>query len=158
MNRLTGNWLRCLVWLVAVMLPVQPLAASHCSCSRDDASLDSAATTEARCCSKAHRCKSNGCGTSTDRRQKGAHADALPIAPCECPPSCPCQLQHLPKPIVKAQEVQVESSELICWFFVPPSLPALTGQVRHDSLTFDSEPPPNNSGLALCAALCRFLI
>ncbi len=156
MNRISGNWLQRLTWLLAFMLTVQPLVASHCSCSHADEIFDFGTTTESRCCSKADGCKLTCCG-STSSRQKSERRDALPVVPCECPPSCPCQLQHLPRSAVKAQEVEIESAELSCWFFNPTQAQSPATEVQHFCL-FGGVAPFGDSGLALCAALCRFLI
>ena len=156
MNRLNGMWLKGLVWMVAIMLPVQPLAASHCSCGHfaeyavvagEDADADRLG------------CRSGKCGCSSKQRTPESDSKAkVPFAPCECPANCPCHLQHAPKLAVKTQDVQVEKCESVAVFVAPRQSLVLPQEYRRTRLNSEHGAILSETALELCAALCRFTI
>src|SRR5689334_4641242 len=83
------------VWMAAMLLLAQPFAASYCPCCQTHASDSSAKLSESSC-QRTH------CGCSSHKPAKPKSEGRVPGAPCDCPPDCPCQLQHVPKPVVKA--------------------------------------------------------
>jgi hypothetical protein len=153
-NRLGGIWLRGFVWIVAIMLPVQPLAASHCSCchSTDTAVVKKLGAKHVSCSSE--RC---GCSSKHKLPDQGTQAK-VPFAPCECPANCPCHLQHAPKLGVKTQEVQLEKSDSVVFFVVPTQHPAVKHESRQTLSNVEHGIIVSETALELCAALCRFTI
>ena len=142
--------------MVAFMLPVQPLAASHCSCCHSaDAPAVVGKTTQARQLG----CKSGRCNCASKHKQPDHGKQAkVPFAPCDCPANCPCHLQHAPKLAVKTQEVQVETCDTMVLFVVPVQRPAVAHEIRQTLSGIRHDLLLSETALELCAALCRFVI
>ena len=156
MNRLNGMWLNGFVWMVAIMLPVQPLAASHCSCCHP---VDSGSVAGKDLKSEQVGCRSGRCGCSSKQKAPVPGAQAkVPFAPCECPASCPCHLQHAPKLAVKSPEVRIEKCEAVAIFVAPLQSPTVVNEVRQTRLNTERDVILSETALELCAALCRFTI
>ena len=156
MNGLSGIWLRGFVWMVAIMLPVQPLAASQCSCCH---STDSAVVAGKEGNAEQLSCRSGRCGCSSKQRTSVPGSQAkVPFAPCECPASCPCHLQHAPKLAVKSREVRIEKCEAVALFVAPLQSPTVVNEVRQTRLNIECDVILSETALELCAALCRFTI
>lgn len=142
--------------MVAIMLPVQPLAASHCSCchSADSPALaDKSSETKPKVC-QAGRC---GCNSKHKQSDRGSRT-SVPFGPCECPANCPCHLQHAPKLAVKTQEVQVERCDTFILFAIPIQRLAATHEIQEALISLQDDVVPSGTALELCAALCRFTI
>lgn len=155
-NRLSGIWLKGFVWMVAIMLPVQPLAASYCSCCH---SADSAEVAGKCSEAKQHGCRSGRCGCSSKQTTPEPKSQAkVPFAPCDCPTNCPCHLQHAPKLAVKTQEVRIEKCDAVGLFAAPPQSPAIQQEYRHTRRIIEHGVVLSETALQLCAALCRFTI
>jgi hypothetical protein len=156
MNRLSGVWLRDFVWMVAIMLPIQPLAASHCSCCH---SADSSATAGKSSEAEHIGCQAGHCGCASKHKQQDHGPQAkVPFGPCECPANCPCHLQHAPKLAVKTQEVQIEKCDTITLFVVPVQRPVVAHEIRQALISIQHDLLLSETALELCAALCRFTI
>ena len=155
-NRLNGMWLKGFVWMVAIMLPFQPLAASHCSCCH---SPDTAVVAGKNLEAEQVGCRSGRCGCSSKHNapEQGPQSK-VPFAPCDCPASCPCHLQHAPKLAVKSPEIRIEKCEAIALFVAPPQSQTVAHDYRQTRLIIKHRVILSESALELCAALCRFTI
>ena len=156
MNRLNGMWLKGFVWMVAIRLPFQPLAASHCSCCH---SADTAVVADKTSEAEQVGCRTGRCGCSSKHNapEQGPQSK-VPFAPCECPASCPCHLQHAPKLAVKSPEVRIEKCEAVALFVAPLQSPTVVNEVRQTRLNTERDVILSETALELCAALCRFTI
>lgn len=149
MNRLTGLWLNGIVWLVAIMLPVQPIAASHCSCCQGIAIK----STKDREAATHHHCRSAGrCCSSRAESGTVQHSTS---SPCHCPSNCPCHLQHLPKVAVKIQDVKIEPNAQV-GLLSSDVIPHLVREQAQRSVSPVLGSLVSVSALERCAALCRY--
>lgn len=139
------------VWMAAMLLLAQPFAASYCPCCQSHASESSAKPSESSSCQR------TGCGCSHKPAEPKSEG-RVPGAPCDCPPNCPCQLQHVPKPVVKAQDVEVEQGDQICVLLEPSTVLSVERVTLRTVCLLEVGITPRDSALELCAALCRFTI
>ena len=154
MNRLSGIWLQGFVWMATIMLPIQPLAAGYCSCCHFTAASAAAGDNSD---AKHISCGARRCGCSAKQAEQGLHPK-VPLAPCECPPSCPCHLQHVPKVALKTQEARVQRCDPVVLYVDPEHWPAVTNEIRQALVSLEHDVILSETALELCAALCRFTI
>ena len=155
MNQVVENSLRWIACLVACWLPLQPIIASNCQCPCFDTATSK--TCDDDC---------SGCGHHHDsdereqpERQKRSRR-TKPMAPCDCPPTCPCQGQHHSPP-----QASTERSEQVIRLEIAEGKNCTDrnqGRCQQIRQQFDandfSTGPGTNSALQRCAELCRFLI
>ena len=114
LNWTADIWLRCVVWTVAIMLPVQPLVAGQCTCKHSSSHIDA----DSQCkhgCDDGHRSPrtaNHNCKADRDSSSEPKFPIAE-YAPCDCPPSCPCHLRHAPHVAVRVQSIKVVRNDLV---------------------------------------------
>lgn len=160
MNWLANISLRCLVWTVAIMLPVQPLVAGHCACRHSSVRCAGDAECKDECVNDNQDvCHDADCNCEIDcDSSSGLNISIVEFPPSDCPPTCPCHLRNAPPISVAVQGVKVVRSDVVSLQPVPRSVPSLLSCARRIlscAITADS---PSESALELCAALCRFTI
>lgn len=152
-------WLHCLVWTVAIMLPVQPLLASQCSCSHTHEAASGEAAFSASCNHRQHVGCSHRHPEMREQPGNGTRSRNVTFLPCDCPPSCPCHLQHAPQVAVAAEE-----RESVCTEVAKQSLTFLLHQpvkqvAAHCAFkSVEAAQCRSKTAIELCAALCRFTI
>lgn len=152
-------WLHCLVWTVAIMLPVQSVLASHCSCNH----THELAPGEAACSASRNHHQHVGCahrrGEMREQPGNGTRSRKVNFLPCDCPPSCPCHLQHAPQVAVAAKDresVCSEVDELPLTFVIHQPVEQVAAHCAFKCVEVSQ--CSSETALELCAALCRFTI
>ena len=150
---------KSLVWLAAVLVPLQPLSAASCCCAAPG-QLGSDAEKHrgpidnvARCCRSAQSCRGNAdtqihsCCKATPR--ESAHAD------CKCADTCSCQANDTAPP--EQQAPAQGRSRVYDQLTQPLSTVSFgLGDLLRSPSLFSSGRPVTASGFERCITLCRF--
>ncbi len=151
---------KALIWLVAGLLPLQPLAAVSCCCSADDQE-GSDWCAESRpddgktcCCRSAPRCRAGTHAEADSCCNKTGRTSTEPG--CGCTGGCSCESHDDSPP---QQQAPMESRDRGAEQFVQPFAAATSFTV--DELPaprpgFSSHGPITSSGSQRCIVLCRF--
>jgi len=144
-------WSKCLIWIAAVLTPLQAsqamhlLCLQHADCSRNQEAATDPSNRECCCDEEMHR----------DTQISGNDISQLqPLAPGSCPPECSCR--QSPNPLLPGQP-PVE----------PNGLLGLTGQsmdtapvalgMKHRSCP-EADVFAALTAQQVCVSLCRFLV
>lgn len=171
MNLWRNHFAKLVVWLLAGIVPAQPVLALDCACSCH-------ANPEAACCTSQSEAacdahdddSSHGChqphhrGNGThDEQVSSSEYDAsaktgfgFGLRPCNCPSGCDCQWRHEARAAaVESTKVKVDRS--INAFFVAP-MPGVTPDAKlSPACPAGSHASAKLTALELCALLCRFI-
>lgn len=155
MSRL-ADYSRWIVWSVAALLSLQPLFANccFCTCSTHQETCGEDARTS---CDYHSHCSHEG---SEGNSLGGCEPDgrrSVVFCPCNCPPTCPCQVRHAPQPIAHSTSSVVLPQQSTDCLLPPPAILLRTAESAAqfcDCLAVS----PRLSALGQCAALCRFNI
>lgn len=145
----SSTFSKCLIWLAAVLSPMQALQGMHLFCSHGNVCSVhrevGERTTKRSCCCKAKIRRDY----KTDTRAVDG-----PFSPCPCPPSCSCHLRSEPQ-LPPSQPVEVRCSvEMVGQSFDVTSV-TLSSCFPH-AVKADTT-PTFITAQQVCATLCRFL-
>lgn len=150
---LAGTWLRCIVWVAALMLPFQLVLSNCCFCQCLQHETEETCDHGACDC-----CHNHAHESACDCPRLTADSEAgVALHPCDCPPECPCHFRAAPQPLAQptiAKKLCTEKSYSIASF---------AGTTARFSAARVAIPVPalaeNGSAKQnLCAVLCRFTI
>ncbi|WP_425618351.1 hypothetical protein NA78x_002056 [Anatilimnocola sp. NA78] len=143
-----------LVWTTALLLLVQPLAASHCSCP-EVAPKNGAHACDCHDAHDGHQHCSHG---NSKFRPTCTIAHSLPVSePCDCPTSCPCRLQHSPAPLGMVRSTEIEKQNSSASLLIESE--SFAPRIRTaNSLLLAYHQPTLFPGRQLCSLLCRLTI
>ena len=144
----SATFSKCLVWLAAVLSPMQALQGTHIVCSHNVSDHLVEELPELRSC----------CGSVKVRGESESNSDTFnkhnPSSPCSCPPDCWCrrlsQAQLPGQPLVETRH----SFETLGYWVDVTSITSsshFAAQVKVDTASAIS------TAQQLCAILCRFL-
>ena len=150
--------LKALVWLAALLLPVQALPAASCCCAAGgglstDAAAQHGQQESKRCCccrnTSDHDAGVRGEARSCCSKAAGAAAHSC----CECLHGCSCQKDHSPPPVPPAPpETRSQGVDQLVELPTPVCL-SLGEQEPRPS---DERPASFTSASERCITLCRF--
>lgn len=149
-----------LIWVTALMLFIQPLAAelscTSCRLGRHEPTCRCAA------CEKGH----TGCGCRAKQCVHLAHppaastfdnATSAPWRPCHCPPGCPCQLRNVQQPMLaESRGVETRESDVAAWSEAPCN--SASGCIQLARQFTVAPRLVHTTSSELCAVFCRFTI
>lgn len=166
-------------WLLAILVPVQPVLSLDCPCNcqtgaetkRADHPFDNDFPVKSACCT---HCKKSCRDAETPKQRQSTEVEPtavrrprrvnktvmLALRPCRCGDDCPCQISHEVRPgIVEAKttnadfDVYQSSTSVVC------ELPELIASATAFIEPFNTGGTTGySSALEICAHLCRFTI
>lgn len=142
------RWIAC---AVIALLPLQSFAASFCVCSCNAVDVADACGHEDHEHDHCHQHSQES--NDSELSQPGCFG----LAPCNCPPSCPCQLSHTPETLSSPKSTtHLENSSEVVSDTIAAELTFVRAPQRDDVAL---RPVTRcKSSLTRCAALCRFVI
>ena len=164
---------KALLWLLALLVPAQPVFALDCSCNcqavRDNAcdeasnrsgppSLRQGASKPCRCCQSQ---QTSSAGRKVAIAEQSSPWPALVscgIRPCQCPVDCDCHFRHDFCAGITETEKAQSHCELVAPVFVGTIVDgafAATGTMTSLSLRHSAH---ERTALEICAHLCRFVV
>ena len=161
MYGLRGTTSKTLVWLAALLMPMQPVSAAGCCCAtpdqQDDDRADSQVSARAAssCCQVAHCCCAGKQAARTSCCQK--RHGAVDHSWCQCGHACCCQHGE-PSP---APPQAPPSSKVRTGDELGQPLAAVScnhGEVHLGPSPQPTEEPSLGSAAKRCVMLCRFLL
>jgi hypothetical protein len=147
-------------WAAMLLIFVQPLLAADCPCKRTASVHDGIRVVEDQL-GETECCHSHCCGNksvASSRNKSATQEEPKQSGPCDCPPTCPCQVRHSSTVAV----IRVDQPDVI--EFVPATVGVLWGGTDRGlparlSLVLPLiAPGPVRSSAELCALLCRLTI
>ncbi len=156
--RASPTWSICLIWLAALLSPIQALQGTPVLCHSGHACRGGNETAAGQpvCCPGesigAHARRLAGCGALSDLVTLDQFAS--PAVPCNCPPNCWCQQPEEPQsspPQLLRLLTQVDRA-----ISTPSSIPSTTSLCTRYRQGQRSERTPI-SAQQFCAVLCCFL-
>lgn len=162
---------KALVWLLAAIVPAQPVLSLDCSCNcpaneQGCCHDESDPTDDHSHCRKPAKCGHEPC---SERESPSCHEEdvsALDVAalspsspgirPCNCPDGCDCQVRHDIRPgIVGPSKVQIDCDLTVAALDRPISNGAIEVVVSTSFLS-TRHSVLERTALEICAHLCRF--
>jgi hypothetical protein len=159
-----------LVWVTALLLPLQPFLPLTCACRISGLSSAGIAGSNpgscpTRCCHGHVRI----CGSTAARRQAGSLVCAIArnspqhqgfplLRHCECPSSCPCHLRHSQQSIdLERRALQDRETPEVNSF--PLAINASQSRASESDRSIPSQDRlASVTSSEFCAVLCRFTI
>ena len=147
----SSTFSKCLIWLAALLSPIQSLQGMHLFCSHGavcsgDHEIAQPQTGRSCCCKAESR---------RDREEGTRAVDGCnPFLPCPCPPSCWCHRRGEPQ-LPSQQPVELRCSVEMLGQSVDVTSVTLSSCFPH-AVEADSE-PAFTTAQQVCATLCRFL-
>lgn len=159
---------RTIICLLALLTPVQPAVALHCFCCAGVAGPVKQHR-GCHCCADGYAvesksseslCSEGACGCQGHHeKQRAPSTRASGFAPCRCPQDCSCHLRHGTDVAVLRSSTTATQKGAPC--LRSPACPNIYESYPISQLAVDFQQNYSRqevSALALCAALCRFLI
>jgi len=165
-----------MLWMLAGLMPLQPVLALDCSCQcQSVAAVEQAGRSAAiepaptagccSCCTKNKPVESSEAeqkDSSPGRRQWQSKVvqPLLGLLPCRCADDCECQLSHEVRPgIVECISPTAEFDAQLCVAIASFETAAfIECAASPDRRYFHGRAPSGGSALDVCAHLCRFTI
>ncbi len=155
------------IWLAVLLIIIQPLLKPDCCCAIQSEAADSQEDHEsdsATCCRK-HLCHGHAKKLAAVMPRGEFHEAHSPckVAPpipggCDCPPDCPCQVQHVPPEVAIANashDVRNVSEE---WVACVPNSTVAAESRQFAAPNFTDFDTSSASSVSRCALLCRFVV
>lgn len=150
--------LKSLIWLVAALTAVRPMAAGACSCAMagscgGETQNQRCLVAEKSCCGEAHGCCASHSMETRSCCQRTAHIPAKPC--CKGTAGCSCRRDNTWPP---KQPAPAEGGPRATDVLAQPltSVSSSFGEFQAVAAIFGDECPIASSGSERCIVLCRF--
>lgn len=138
--------MRCLIWMVAIAVPIQDVAFASCGCQISQIRLDA---TAGDCCASQPSSHCDGC---QPRSRKCCETGA-----CPCGAGCQCgDDRESGTPAIPANESRAERV-LVCVFANTPTVRRMADSIHAIHIAV-SVPSQESTSLECCVILCRFTV
>lgn len=152
-----NNVAKALIWLLAMLLPVQSSLTQACGCDlsvrafakqAESSSSRHVGVKKSRKCSCCPRSNNSDLLTKSD-------SDPAKRKPCGCPEGCICQADPMPQHTQRT--VEIRSSECLVARIAPSALLLPKTNINRVSAT-GMHPGDFSTTLQRCSQLCRFVV
>ncbi len=163
---------KLVIWLLAGVIPVQPMLAIDCACPcRPSEENSGCSPPRALSEFRSHQHDSHtGCNCHSQSEQPRSEErlaeeinagllhliNFLVLNPCGCPDDCDCNLQHLPKHLVADSTKPELPSSVHFTIVAVPNVIELSNACTAQEFPFGFRAATELTALQHCALLCRF--